>query len=63
MVPLLKPSVIVSAVLSARLLNRATPPERVTVVVPWSGPAPLASIAVTCVLLSPVSRLPNWSSS
>ncbi len=31
-------SVIVSAVLSARLLKRATPPETVAVVVPWSGP-------------------------
>ena len=36
---------------------------RVVVVVPWSGPAPLASAAVTTVLLSPVSRLPYWSSS
>ncbi len=36
----------------------ATPPDTVTVVVPWSGPVPLSSDAVTAVLLSPVSRLP-----
>ncbi len=49
--------------MSARFVNVATPPDTVTVVVPWSGPVPLASVAVTTVLLSPVSRLPNWSSS
>ena len=49
--------------LSARLVNVATPPITVTDVVPWSGPAPLASDAVTTVVLSPVIRLPNWSSS
>ena len=56
-------SVIVSAVLSARFVNVATPPETVTVGVPWSGPVPLRERAVTTVLLSPVSRLPYWSSS
>ena len=40
-------------------MNVATPPETVAVVVPWSGPAPLASAAVTTVVLSPVSRLPK----
>ena len=46
-----------------QVVNVATPPETVTVVVPWSGPAPLLSDAVTTVVLSPVSRLPYWSSS
>ena len=55
--------VIVSAVSSARLVKLATPPERLAVTVPWSGPAPLASEAVTAVLLSVVSRLPYLSSS
>ena len=44
--------------LSARPVNVATPPETVAVLVPWSGPLPLASDAVMAVLLSPVSRLP-----
>ena len=57
--PLENLSVIVSAVLSARLVNVAMPPTTVAVSVPWSGPAPLASDTVTTVLLSPVSRLPN----
>ncbi len=48
----------VSALLSARFVKAATPPDTVAVVVPWSGPAPLESAAVTTVLLSPVSRLP-----
>src|SRR5205085_1347270 len=51
-----------SAVLSARLVNVATPPATLAVVVPWSGPVPLFSAALTTVLLSPVSRLPYWSS-
>ena len=34
-------SEIVSALSSARFVNVATPPDTVTVVVPWSGPAPL----------------------
>ena len=55
-------SVMVSALLSARPVKVATPPDTVAVV-PWSGPAPLESAAVTTVLLSPVSRLPYWSSS
>ena len=55
-------SVMVSAVASARFVNVATPPETVTVVVPSSGPEPVFSEAVTCVVLSPVSRLPYWSS-
>ena len=39
------------------------PPEAVTVVVPWSGPEPSGKeAAVTWVVLSPVSRLPYWSS-
>ena len=60
---LVKWSVMVSALLSARLVNVAMPPEAVTVVVPWSGPEPIGSdAAVTWVLLSPVTRLPNWSS-
>ena len=37
--PLVNLSVTVSAVLSPRLLKRATPPETVAVVVPWRGPA------------------------
>ena len=56
-------SEMVSALLSARFVKVATPPDTVTVAVPWSGPVPLASAAVTTVLLSPVSRLPYWSSS
>ena len=60
---LVKWSVMVSALLSARLVNVAMPPEAVTVVVPCSGPEPSGSdAAVTWVLLSPVSRLPYWSS-
>ena len=46
-----------------QMVNVATPPETVAVVVPWSGPVPLGSVAVTTVLLSPVSMLPYWSSS
>ena len=46
---------MVSAVSSARFVNVATPPETVTVVVPWSGPVPLASAAVTTVRV--VARL------
>ncbi len=46
-----------------QVVNVATPPDTVAAVVPWSGPVPLASVAVTTVLLSPVSRLPYWSSS
>ena len=60
--PLVNPSVIVSTAVSARLVNRATPPDTVAVV-PVSGPEPESSTAVTTVLLSPVSRLLNWSSS
>ena len=55
-------SVIVSAFWSARAVNVAMPPETVAVA-PWSGPAPLWSVAVMTVLLSPVSMLPYWSSS
>ena len=56
-------SVIVSALLSERSVNVATPPEAVTVVVPCSGPEPIGkAAAVTCVVLSPVSRLPYGSS-
>ena len=55
--PLVNVSAVVSAVRSAMLLNRATPPDRVRVVVPWSGPVPRASIAVTWVVLSSVSML------
>ena len=46
-----------------RSVNVAMPPEAVTVVVPCSGPEPIGKeAAVTWVLLSPVSRLPYWSS-
>ena len=55
--PLVNFSEMVSAVSSARLVNVATPPDTVAVKVPWSGPVPLPSAAVTTVLLSPVSRL------
>ncbi len=61
--PLLNVSVIVPALLSARLTKFATPPESITVVVPWSGPVPLARTTSTSVLSSPISRLPYWSSS
>ena len=56
-------SEIVSAVSSARLVNVATPPETVSNggSQQWSGAA-VQSAAVTCVVLSPVSRLPYWSS-
>jgi len=55
---------IVSALSSARLVKVAMPPETVTVVVPKSGPVPTParSEAVTWVVLSPVKRLPYWSS-
>ena len=59
---LLNSSEMVSAVLSDKSVNVAMPPETVTVTVPSRGPLPLLSEAVTCVVLSPVSRLPNWSS-
>ena len=60
---LVKWSVMVSALLSARLVKVAMPPETVTVVVPCSGPEPAGiEVAVTTVVLSPVSRLPYWSS-
>jgi hypothetical protein len=36
-------SVMVSALLSARFVNVATPPETMAMTVPWSGPAPLFS--------------------
>ena len=61
--PLENLSVMVSAVSSARLVKVAIPPETVAVSVPVSGPEPLARETVTTVLLSPVSRLPFWSSS
>src|SRR2546423_751317 len=60
--PLLNRSALVSALLSARLVNIAPPPTTVAVTVPWSGPIPLLSEPVTTVLLSPVSRLPYGSS-
>ena len=54
---------MVSAVLSCRSVKVAMPPETVTVVVPSSGPEPSGSdVTVTVVVLSPVSRLPYWSS-
>ena len=60
---LVKCSVMVSAVLSARLVKVAMPPETVTVVVPCNGPEPAGNEAtVTWVVLSPVTRLPNRSS-
>ena len=50
------------AVWSARPVKFATPFE--TVAVAWtSNPEPPAAEAVMTVLLSPVSTLPNWSSS
>ena len=55
-------SVMVWALSSARLAKVATPPETVTLFEPSSGPPP-STDAVTSVLLSPVSRLPNGSSS
>ena len=61
--PLVKLSVIVSALSSKRLLKVAMPCETVTWVVPSSGPEPLASATDTVVLLSPVSTLPYVSSS
>ena len=56
------PSEMVSALFSFRLVKLATPPATVTVVVPSSGPLPIANAAVTVVDESPVSRLPNASS-
>ena len=57
---LVKCSMMVSAVLSARLVKVAMPPETVTVVVPCNGPEPDGSeVTVTWVVLSPVTRLPN----
>ena len=53
---------MVSAVSSERLVNVATPPVTVRTVVPSNGPEPLFKATVTCVVLSPVSRLPYWSS-
>ena len=53
-----KLSEIVPARLSARPAKVATPPETVLMLVPWSGPLPLASEAVIAVVLSVVSRLP-----
>ena len=61
--PPAKLSEMIPAVLSARPTNVATPPDSVAVVVPRSGPLPLASDAVIIVLLSPVSRFPYWSTS
>ncbi len=61
--PLVNSSVMDSALLSVRFVKVATPPDTVAVVVPWSGPVPLFSAAVTTVALSPVSRLPYWSTS
>ena len=61
--PPVNSSVIVLGRIVARPANVATPPETVTVLVPWTGPAPFMSAAVTTVLLSPVSRLPYLSSS
>src|SRR3954471_9387717 len=55
--------VIVPATSSYRSVNVARPPTRDTVVVPFSGPAPPARMAVTTVVLSPLTRLPYWSSS
>ena len=46
-------SAIVPAEVPPRFVNLATPPETVAVVVPCSGPGPLASDAVTTVELSP----------
>ena len=53
---------IVSALSSARLVKVTMPFAAVCVVVPCRGPEPLLSEAVTSVVLSPVSRLPYWSS-
>ena len=56
-------SEMVSAFTSARLVKVAIPPCTVAIVVFWSGPLPLFSDTVATVELSPVSRLPNESSS
>ena len=58
-----KPSEMMPALLSARPANVATPADVVTVVVPMSGPLPMASEAVIAVLLSPVSMFPYLSTS
>ena len=56
-------SVSVPALSSSRSLEARDATCTVTVFVPRSVPAPLASEAVTCVLLSLVTRLPYLSSS
>ena len=58
-----KLSEMVSGVSSERPANVAIPPVKAIEVVPSKGPVPVASRAVIKVLLSPVSRLPYWSTS
>src|SRR5437588_11776092 len=60
--PAAKLSVIVSALLYARLAKVARPLTAVAVVVPWSASVPLAIVALTTVLLSEVIKLPEESS-
>ena len=44
------------------MTKEATPPLAVAVVVPCSVAVPAPRVAVTTVLLSPLRKLPNWSS-
>ena len=61
-VPLANLIVIVSAMLYDRPVKVATPLTAVRLVVPCKAPLPAARLAVTTVLLSLVSKLPDASS-
>src|SRR5258707_9080281 len=61
---LAKASVILVATVCERLVKATMPPPAVRFVVPCKFPLPdpLLRDALTTVLLSPLRRLPNWSS-
>src|SRR2546428_13159319 len=60
--PLLKAIVIFVATLCERLVKVTKPLTDATLVAPWSVPLPALRVAVTTVPLSPLRRLPYWSS-
>ena len=55
----MKRTLIVSAALYERFTKLTIPPLAVAVVVPCNVPVPNCLAAVTIVVLSPVSKLPN----
>ena len=60
--PLANLRLIMLATLCDRVVNVTRPPLAVTFVIPCKAPFPRFRDAVTTVLLSPVRKFPNWSS-